>query len=105
MLYICVTKANNMTLQDLKNNRERIIKNIKKQTSADNAIKEVMVKMIVWLNGREDIQEMKATMANIDKFTSMVTFSWIKYDFKPVITEEWLEKREQDKRQSHSTFF
>lgn len=94
-----------MTLQDLTNNRDRIIKKIKSQCSDPVAVKEVMTKMISWLNSREDIQSMKPTMSNIDKFTSMTTLSWLKNDYKPVVTQEWLEKREQAKRQSHSTFY
>jgi len=86
-----------MNLQDLTENRERIMKNIKKQSSEKEAIVGVMNKMVAWLNSREDIQEMKPTMGNVDKFTSMCIASWIKNDYKPIITEEWLEHREQVK--------
>lgn len=89
-----------MEIQDLKNNRDRIIKVIARQCTQfpELATKEIMTKMLVWLGSRSDIQDMKPTSANIDKFTTMVTLSWLKNDYKPVVTDEWLAKREAIKR-------
>ena len=94
-----------MTTQDLSNNRDRIIKNIKSLCSTKEAVAGVMNKMVAWLASREDIKSMKATKANIDKFTTMCANSWLKNDFKPVVTEEWLKQREQKVRESHSNFY
>lgn len=102
-----------MTLQDLTNNRERIIKKIQYQMTGDAAarqsmIKPVMTKMVAYLN-REDYKSMKPTMGNIDKLTSVVTLSWIKYNYKPSMTqsekEAFEDRREEAKRSSHSTFY
>lgn len=104
-----------MTLQDLTNNRDRIIKKIQWQMSGDAAARKMMVKPImtkmVAMLGREDIAEMKPTMKNIDKFTDMATASWIKYSYNPMETmtrQEWndfYDRREAAKRGSHSTFY
>ena len=79
-------KQNDMTLTNLTENRERIMKAIAGQFSCPvdrNAhVKAVMAKMVKWLELRKDIQDMKATKANIDKFTSMATASYIKNDYK-----------------------
>jgi hypothetical protein len=91
-----------MTLQDLKNNRDRIIRNIMNQSSEEAAISGVMNKMSSWLNSREDIKNMNPGKANIDKFTAMAITHWIKNDYKPVITDEWLTKRESAKWNSIS---
>lgn len=94
-----------MTLQDLKDNRDRIIKVIRWQ-SKEADIKAVMSKMLIWLNNRQDIKDMKATKANVDKFANMVTISWIKNDWKPVIDHDKMEEElEKRKRESHSTFY
>ncbi|MFM7853242.1 MAG: hypothetical protein ACKO96_15290 [Flammeovirgaceae bacterium] len=68
-----------MTTQDLKNNRDRIIKKIKFQiTMATNdQIAGVMNKMLAML---PQFAAEKATMANIDKLTSKATLSYIKFD-------------------------
>ena len=94
-----------MTIQDLKNNRERVIKAINYQTTMPNAVKEVMEKMVKWLEIREDIKLMKGTKSNIDKFTTMAINSWIKNlnvsfsdSFKShEDLENWKEEREKKK--------
>ena len=86
-----------MTIQDLKTNRDLIIKTIKLQSSDSSSVSGVMNKMLVWLNSREDFKIMKATKQNVKSFTSKATLSWIKNDYKPVITQDWLEKREVSK--------
>lgn len=102
-----------MTLQDFTNNRERIIRKIQSKMNGDSAarqfmVKAVMTKMVSYLN-REDYKSMKPTMANIDKLTLLVTLSWIKYDYKPSMTqsekEAFEDRREEAKRSSHSTFY
>jgi len=79
--YICVTKGNNMTLQDLTNNKERIIKKIKFQITmaTTNNIKDVMEKMVAML---PQFESEKPTMSNIDKLTSKATLSYIKNGLK-----------------------
>lgn len=86
-----------MTTQDLKNNRERIIKKIRTQASSSDAVFGVMTKMAKWLESREDIQSMKPSMLNLDKFTTMCINSWLKNDYKPVVDQEFLDKREAAK--------
>jgi len=68
-----------MTTQDLKNNRDRIIKKIKLQiTLATNEqISGVMNKMLAML---PQFENDKPTMSNIDKLTSKATLSYIKYN-------------------------
>ena len=105
-----------MTTQDLTTNRDRIIKKIKSQTSNPLAVKGVMTKMVNWLSSREDIKSMKPTMANIDKFTVMVTLNWIKVDMPNFMyntdgsknyeaINNFNDQREEAKRTSHSNFF
>lgn len=68
-----------MTTQDLTNNKERIIKNIKSQITLATSenIKGVMVKMLAML---PQFSSEKATMKNIDKLTMKATLSYIKFD-------------------------
>lgn len=91
-----------MTLQDLTENRDRIIKNIKRQvvySNANDAVKGVMTKMVAFL-GREEYSAMKATKANIDKLTAACVKSWIKNSMNVSITQEWIyhieEKRNSE---------
>lgn len=75
-----------MTLQDLKENRDRVIKTIGVQFQCpgdrNTHIVEVMKKMAAWISVRADIQDMKATKGNIDKFITMATLSYIKNEMK-----------------------
>lgn len=57
MLYICVTKANKMTLQDLKNNRNEIIATITEQAGAEN-VKAVMEQMVKGLDCCDTMEEL-----------------------------------------------
>lgn len=68
-----------MKTQDLTNNKERIIKNIRFQITlcTNDNIKGVMNKMIAML---PQFENEKATMKNIDKLTAKATASYIKYD-------------------------
>lgn len=88
-----------MTIQDLTNNRDRIIKKIKFQSNAAD-VKAVMIKMVAWIGSRKDISAMKPTMGNVDKFTKMATDSWLKNDWKPVMSKNeyqaFEEKRKMD---------
>lgn len=70
-----------MTLQDLTDNRERIIRKIKFQiTLATNEnIKAVMSKMVAML---PQFSNDKATMANIDKLTMKAITNYVKYSLK-----------------------
>jgi hypothetical protein len=101
-----------MTLQDLTNNRDRIIRNIQFQMSGDSAARKqmvipIMTKMVAFLNNAK-YSEMKPTMANIDKLTKSATESWIKYDYNPGSTMTTSEvnafeiKREEAKYSSIS---
>ena len=76
-----------MTTQDLTNNRDRILYNIKKQgvVKAED-IKGVMMKMVQFLN-RADYSEMKPIMKNIDKLTDECTRSYIKHDMDHSMTK------------------
>lgn len=67
-----------MTTQDLSNNKERIIRNIKKQITGctKNNVVDVMNKMISLLPQFED---KKPLMKNIDELTYKATISYIKY--------------------------
>lgn len=67
-----------MTIQDLTNNKARIIKNIRFQITGctqDN-IKAVMAKMVAML---PQFELEKPTMKNIDALTNKATLSYIKY--------------------------
>lgn len=66
-----------MTIQDLTENRDRIISKINFQiTKATNEnVKAVMSKMIAML---PQFENEKATMSNIDKLTMKATLSYIK---------------------------
>lgn len=86
-----------MTLQDLTENRDRIIKNIKRQvvySNANDAVKGVMNKMVAFL-GREEYSAMTATKANIDKLTAVCIKSYIKTGMNASITQEWLNHIEE----------
>lgn len=67
-----------MTIKDLTNNKERIIKNIKFQITlaTQENIKAVMTKMVAML---PQFADSKATMKNIDVLTNKATLSYIKY--------------------------
>ena len=66
-----------MKLQDLTDNKERIIRKINSQITKANSenIKAVMTKMVAML---PQFESEKATMANIDKLTMKATLSYIK---------------------------
>jgi len=87
-----------MTTQDLTTNRDRIIRNINYQTTNKGAVIGVMTKMVVWLNAKSDLQDQKATMANIDKLTRACILSWIKYDDKTVYTKNQNDEFNEKKR-------
>jgi uridine kinase len=75
-----------MTTQDLTDNRDRIIKNIKRQGVAKmEDIKGVMLKMVQFLN-RADYSQMRPMMKNIDKLTDECARSYIKYDMDHSMT-------------------
>ena len=76
-----------MTLQDLTNNRDRIIRRIKSQITMATSenIKSVMVKMIAML---PQFENEKSTMANIDKLTMKATLSYIKSGIKFTETQK-----------------
>ena len=57
MLYICVTKAKNMTLQDLKNNRNEIIAIITEKAGEEN-VKAVMNQMVKGLDCCDTLEEL-----------------------------------------------
>jgi len=86
-----------MTIQDLTDNRDRIIKNINFQSKSKGAIVGIMNKMVARLISNSNLQAQKATMGNIDKLTRSCTESWIKYDDKTVYSknenDEFNEKR------------
>lgn len=68
-----------MTTQDLTNNRDRIVKKINSQialATKENIVR-VMTKMVAMLPQFEDV---KPTMANIDKLTMKATLNYIKYE-------------------------
>ena len=67
-----------MTIQDLTNNRDRIIRKINFQITKATSenIKSVMVKMIAML---PQFENEKATMANIDKLTMKAITNYLKY--------------------------
>lgn len=66
-----------MKLQDLTDNRDRIIRKINSQITKATSenIKAVMTKMVAML---PQFESEKATMANIDKLTMKATLSYIK---------------------------
>lgn len=66
-----------MKIQDLTDNKERIIRKINSQItkSTSENIKAVMTKMVAML---PQFESEKATMANIDKLTMKATLSYIK---------------------------
>lgn len=66
-----------MTIQDLTNNKARIIKKIQSQITLATAenIKSVMTKMVAMLP--QFVNE-KTTMGNIDKLTIKATLSYVK---------------------------
>lgn len=66
-----------MKIQDLTDNKERIIRKINSQITKANSenIKAVMTKMVAML---PQFESEKATMANIDKLTMKATLSYIK---------------------------
>jgi glucokinase len=68
-----------MTIQDLTNNKSRIVKIINYQITkaTQQNIKSVMVKMVAML---PQFADDKATMSNIDKLTMKAISSYLKYD-------------------------
>lgn len=70
-----------MNIQDLTNNRDRIISKIKFQISlaTEENIKSVMAKMVAML---PLFINDKATKANIDKLTTKALISYLKHDIK-----------------------
>lgn len=71
-----------MTLQDLKNNRQRIINNIPMR----DALKEVMEMMAKRVNYEKDT---KPTLQNIDKLTNEIYHWWLQNRYEP--TKEQME--------------
>lgn len=68
-----------MTLQDLKNNRNRIIRSI--DNGAD--VKKVMNQMVIWVENAPEYIKAKPLMKNIDKLVREACENYWKYDYTP----------------------
>lgn len=89
-----------MTTQDLKDNRDRIIKSIKFQEITDvTEISKVMSRMIQMLNW-DRFSEAKATMKNIDQLTKEAISAYFKNDYNESMTANEFEeyRREQTRK-------
>jgi predicted transcriptional regulator YdeE len=86
-----------MTTQDLKDNRDRIIKSIKFQQITE--ISKVMSRMIEMLNWSR-FNDAKATMKNIDQLTKEAISAYFKNDYNESMTANEFEeyRREQTRK-------
>jgi hypothetical protein len=88
-----------MTLQDLKENRNFIISQIKYQ--GVNDLSKVMNYLVIWVNNSNEVKNAKPTKKNLRAYTMDAVKFYLKKDYKP--TDNEIETiLEEGKRQQMS---